>query len=502
VKVAKRNQATDSADVIVVGAGVVGAAVALALARDQRNFIWIAPFSNTAGSATRAAGAMLGALGEVTGAPAFQSDDVELELRVRAAALYPSWLDEIEECAGRRPRLGSGTFVVASSKRESDQVAMAAIEEAATRFKLPCERVDPSDVPGLHPAPGFEPHRVLVLPAEGFVDAPALHLALVEAVEQSGRATLVDDVVTKLAVDNGRVVGVCTTRSLRFAAAAVVLCAGAATHDIVEASDLAEVLPNIIPAKGASLILTAPSTGMEHQPWRYAIRTPNREFACGLHVVPRETLSLYVGATNRVSRFLGVTGDLTVSDALYLLDGVTKEFSTELEGWNIATTSFGYRPLSIDGLPIAGRTTVEGLSVGTGTYRNGVLLAPLLAELIVGEVTGASDPSNRLSPHHPDRSLSVGATSDVLREGLGEFARLVEDPGAAWWSGRLEDILVALGRLAGTDEQAERKRANIADLLTRYPRAEMVPEALIELLDDLEANGVEDLQARQAMPDD
>ena len=62
----------------------------------------------------------------------------------------------------------------------------------------------------------------------------------------------------------------------------------------------------------------------------------------------------------------------------------------------------GFRPRTPDGLPIMGRTPIEGLYVATGHFRHGILLAPitatLLAELIV---TGRA--SVDLSPFSPDR---------------------------------------------------------------------------------------------------
>ena len=44
----------------------------------------------------------------------------------------------------------------------------------------------------------------------------------------------------------------------------------------------------------------------------------------------------------------------------------------------------GLRPGTPDNAPIIGPTAVDGLIMATGHYRNGVLLAPLTAEAVVG----------------------------------------------------------------------------------------------------------------------
>jgi glycine oxidase len=52
----------------------------------------------------------------------------------------------------------------------------------------------------------------------------------------------------------------------------------------------------------------------------------------------------------------------------------------------------GLRPASPDDLPIVGCSArVEGLVYATGHYRNGVLLAPLTAELVAKAVAGEDD---------------------------------------------------------------------------------------------------------------
>ncbi len=72
-------------------------------------------------------------------------------------------------------------------------------------------------------------------------------------------------------------------------------------------------------------------------------------------------------------------------DARELVPGIS-----ELE---IEELSVGLRPGTPDNCPAIGRGAVPGLVWATGHYRNGILLAPLTAELVAdvlsGELTGA-----------------------------------------------------------------------------------------------------------------
>ena len=53
-----------------------------------------------------------------------------------------------------------------------------------------------------------------------------------------------------------------------------------------------------------------------------------------------------------------------------------------LAEWRTAEHWAGLRPGSPDDLPIIGRTRLDGLFVASGQFRNGILLAPAMAEAL------------------------------------------------------------------------------------------------------------------------
>ncbi len=78
------------------------------------------------------------------------------------------------------------------------------------------------------------------------------------------------------------------------------------------------------------------------------------------------------------------TGDL-LADARELLPRVS-----EIE---LVEASVGLRPGSPDNAPMIGAGALPGLVVATGHYRNGILLAPITADAVVGLLTSGALPA-------------------------------------------------------------------------------------------------------------
>lgn len=467
------DHATTQSDVVVVGSGILGVAVVHRMIRSGRRVTWCIEGDHEKG-ATAASGAMLGVLGEL--APG--DEDRELLLRVRATSLQEEWRADLG-----LPAAKTGTFMVASARRPSDLEAARAIETAAARYGLRCMRVEPDEVPGLRPADGWGPARVLHLPDEGWVDAAELLRSTRRTLEADAQVSPVVGKVLGVVHAAGRVCGVRTEDSGRLTAQEVVLCAGAQVPRIVTDSGLeASCVPVLLPSKGVGIRLR-PSRS--HSTIQQVLRTPNREFACGVHVVPAGDGSVYIGATNRVSRFPESLGAVTAGEMTLLLDQALRELSCTLAGWDVKDTMWGYRTLSLDGRPVAGRTVVPGLSVATATYRNGVVLAPLLADVVAKDLEagrGARPAENEFSPA---REIAPRDPSAILRRGLAELTGQLSKGDDLTWDGSLALVLAALGTAGFSEGDGGRRlRDHVRELVRRYPRVEMVPEAIIELLQE------------------
>jgi glycine oxidase len=454
-------------DVVVVGNGIVGAAVALRLAASGRRVVSV-DIADPVGSATCASGAMLGVLGELTPS----EDHAGLALRLDAWKLHPSWWDEI----GLAPP-AAGTFVVAGPDRPHDLAALCAMEAAAADHGLRAERVEPQAVPELAPAPGHWPVTALFLADEAWVDGPALRRQVIAAGIRLGMVAIADSVEAIRHAD-GAVTGVLLRGGDTIACGEAVLCTGAAVPALLRASGLDDsLIPAIVAAKGVGLLLE----GRQGPGYQHVLRTPNRQFACGLHVVPRGEHDVYVGSTNRAgSRLPGISGRVTAGEAGQLLTDITRELASPLNDWDITAMMYGRRPMPLDGMPVAGRTELDGLSVATGTYRNGVLLAPLIADAVHADLDGRGPPELSLRRPVPDVD-----TVAVLRQGLSELVDHWRYDAGARWHERLSPLLDEMARLAFEDGPvADARRRQAVSLLRGSGRPEMVPEAIIELLDN------------------
>ncbi|HEU0251230.1 MAG TPA: FAD-dependent oxidoreductase, partial [Solirubrobacteraceae bacterium] len=102
----------------------------------------------------------------------------------------------------------------------------------------------------------------------------------------------------------------------------------------------------------------------------------------GGYLVPRGDGRYVLGATVEERGFepnatAGGVYEL-LRDAHELVPGISELQIEEL--------GVGYRPGTPDNVPIVGRGRLEGLLWATGHHRNGILLAPLTAELLVEEL--------------------------------------------------------------------------------------------------------------------
>lgn len=472
------NPGLGASDFLVIGGGIIGRAVALALARAGRSVDVVDEPDKPFGSATTAAGAMLGAYGEVTG------DDSQTATRVEAALGYADFLAVVDELADEpESLLRRGTFVVASGRVPTDLPNLRAIVSAVEADRARWEDVEPRDVPGFTPSPDWPCARVVHLPDEAWLDPGRLLDRLQRALAATGRGRSVSARVERLVVEGDRVLGAEVTGGSRVLAATTVLCAGAATGGLLP-PQFATALPAIAWAKGTAVVLRPVGAPLPH-----VIRTPNRQFACGLHAVPLAGSDVYVGATNRASTVPGVTGGATAAEVQVLLHGAMHQLQRRWDRADLVGLRHGNRPLPADGRPIAGATEVPGLAVVTGTYRNGVLLAPLLADLVAAELVGETQPraANPFSP--------VGRSADLTaqppwvqaraRRGAEDMITTLLEPDGHVPFGRSADLAGLLALLLERVMVEEGWPAAGADLgraVQALHRDELVPEVFQLLL--------------------
>ncbi|MGN7140354.1 glycine oxidase ThiO [Streptomyces sp. NRRL S-1314] len=374
---------TRTADVLVVGGGIIGLVTAWRAAQAGLATAVVDP--EPGGGAARVAAGMLAAVTEL-----HHGEQTLLGLNLASARRYPGFAAELTDRTGldlgyRR----CGTLAVALDA--DDRAHLRELHALHQRSGLDsqwltgreCRRLEPMLAPGVRGG--------LRVDGDHQIDPRRLASALLSACELSG-VTLHRARAERLVVTGDRARGVVTTAGEELAAGQVVLAAGSWSGRL--AGVPAEVLPPVRPVKGQVLRLTMPD---RHEP--FLSRTV-RAVVRGSHVylVPRESGELVIGAT---SEELGWDTTVTAGgvyellrDAHELVPGLTELPLTE--------TTAGLRPGSPDNAPLLGPTGLDGLLLATGHHRNGVLLTPVTGDAMARVLTTGELPDEAL-PFTPRR---------------------------------------------------------------------------------------------------
>jgi glycine/D-amino acid oxidase-like deaminating enzyme len=354
---------------------------------------------------------MLGCFGEVTTSLlASEHGRAKLELGIQATKLWPQWLAELEDRTEGAPvRTAQGTTVVLNTigTAEIDDANYNAIRAELIRYSEPFEDVEPADLDWVDAEPISRPLKAFHIPGEHAVDAAALLERLEAAVVQAG-GTLVPEFATRVEHRGDRVTGVVLSDGERIAADHVMLAAGARTQDLLDGLPVGPRIPRLVSGYGVSaLIRTVDGTNPDS-----VIRTPNRSFACGLHVVPRGGGQVYVGATNVISVEPRDTAEMR--DLVFLLQCAHRQVRRNLWNSDVTKVQVGNRPVSMDAFPLLGEGGMRNLWIMTGTYRDGLHLSPLLAQDFAARILG-EEPQADLDRFAPVRQpLRTGTREEIV----------------------------------------------------------------------------------------
>jgi glycine oxidase len=215
----------------------------------------------------------------------------------------------------------------------------------------------------------------LEAPDDHSVDPRATVAALREACARAGVEIREQAGPAKLALDRdaSRVCGLELADGGRLAAETVVVAAGAWSGSVEGLPDEAGVA--VRPVKGQIMLLRDPAgPGLLTRVVRYA----------GGYLVPRSDGRYVLGATMEERGF----DAQPTAGAVYELLRRAYEVVPGVSELELLELGVGFRPATPDNVPIVGRASVEGLVWATGHHRNGILLAPLTAELVREALVG------------------------------------------------------------------------------------------------------------------
>ena len=354
-----------TSDVIVIGGGAVGCAVAYFLAREGVS-VTLLERDDLAAHASGAAAGMLAPICESEGHGPF------FELCLRSLRMMPAILEELRERSGTDPQyVPSGILRVATSDREAEQLR----PQAARLSAFDVEWLDAENVRSREPRITGEARGALWSSQEGHVYSPYLTRAYAEAAVRLGARIECGVPVVGLRREGERVTGVHTPDGVR-AAGHVVLCAGAWTRFC--APWFGAELP-VEPVRGQILALEAPAPTLPCIVWDE-----------GAYLVPKRDGTIVVGATEER---VGFDCRTTARGLGGLLDAAAR-LVPALGECAFRRAWAGLRPDTPDHLPVIGPIPgVDGLILAAGHFRNGVLLSPATGELVTNWLLRSEIPS-------------------------------------------------------------------------------------------------------------
>jgi len=322
-----RFDATRTPDIVVIGAGLIGLAIALELEDRGANVTVVDRGQSLAGASTAAAGML--AADDPCNPPELR------ELSRLSAEHYPKFLDRLEALSG----------IAVPFQTDS---TVQYLEDGST-LRLAEHSLDP---------------RQLAAAVRTAVDATSIRLlehTRIAAIDQDARGA-------KIQLGGGGAI----------ATQAVVYAAGAWTSEVIAA--LGGDTISIMPCKGQMLRVRQPRRLDE-------VHRSERIYICPRTRGPQEGTAL-IGATVENAGF-DTSVRASDLDALRALAAqLIPELASEAEAPMVESWA-GLRPATPDRLPILGAGSHHGQYIATGHYRNGILQAPgtalIMADLIEGK---------------------------------------------------------------------------------------------------------------------
>ncbi len=382
-----------SADVVIVGGGVIGLAIAWRTAQAELS---VAVVDKEPGrGASHAAAGMLAPVTEV-----HYGEEALLALNLASADLYPSFVKELEAATGMnvgfRP---CGTLFVGAD--DDDTAAIDDLFRFQRELGLPVRRLRRRECRELEPLLSPRVRSGIVAGGDHQIDSRRLVKALIAANAQLG-AKLHGQQAASLRLDGNRAIGVTLADGEVLDAAVVVLAAGSWSGALPGLP--AESRPPVRPVKGQILRLR----GSADAP--LLTRTVRAlVHGASVYLVPRTDGEVIVGATVEERGF-----DSTVTaGAVYELLRDAAEIVPGVSELELVEARAGLRPGSPDNAPLLGSMSVDGLVIATGHFRNGILLTPVTADA-VAELLVTGHAPELIAPFSPLRFAPERSPSDPV----------------------------------------------------------------------------------------
>lgn len=374
---------TTHTEVVIIGGGVIGLSIARELALRGAG-VTVVERGQFGQEASWAAGGIL--------APQVEADrpDEFFKLACASRDVYPAFSRALEKETGVDVQLDQ-TGALYLGFTEGDEHEMRRRFDWQTRAGLRVEWLNGEDARRLEGNLSPNVCCALRFPDDWQIENRRLAEALLVSNRSLGVQLIANSEVRSVRIEGGRVTGIETAKTF-IEAGTVVIAAGAWTSEI--ATSTANSAVQIEPVRGQMLCFQAEPAFARHVIYN------SRGY-----LVPRRDGRLLAGSTTEHVGF-----DKRVTDeGTAAIRSMAFQIAPALQSAAIVDSWAGFRPHAPDDLPVLGPAgDVAGLFYATGHYRNGILLAPITAEIIADAVVEGKSP-DWLEIFSPDRFRLVAA---------------------------------------------------------------------------------------------
>ena len=366
------NLSRNHADIIIIGGGIIGCAIAYNLAK--RNVqTHLIDRATTVGTEASWAGA-----GILTSHASTYEPYPEL---CRASlALYPSLAEELRaETQIDVEYIQSSTLSVFFNAAEA--AGLIGLADRRVKKGFSTEVLTAEEAWELEPALSKSIVGAVLFPEDAQVRNPKMVKALAKGAAKFGATFQLGNPVTGFLRENGRVTGVVVNGETLYADAFVIAngCwAGELTTEL-------DAPMEIGPAKGQIVLVEAMPSPFQHI-----------VDGLGIYIVPRADGKILLGAT---VEFVGYDKSTTVDGTKQMIDaGIA--IAPQLANSTFVQTWAGLRPYTRKGPLLGYLPGYDNVVLASGHFKNGILLAPITGQLIA-ELLTSGKPSLALEPFQP-----------------------------------------------------------------------------------------------------
>lgn len=362
--------------VVVIGAGIIGASIAEELSRRGADVTVLDMRGPGRGASHASAGMLAPYIEAVERTPL-------LDLSARSLGLFDRYINRMRDSSGMSIEYArTGTLEVALDSDGATQLLGTKIWLDGAGVEA--EWLDGDAVREFEPSVTPAALGGLYIPIHGFVGADALLRAMIQSAKLAGAAFEVP--VEAAAIESHEHDVEVQAGDRTYVADVAVLATGSWSKRVRIAG--VNPLP-VRPVRGQLL----------HLHWCESDQPSRIVWGPGCYTVPWSDGSLLVGAT---SEDVGFDEGTTVA-GIHALTSAVSELLPHSVGARVEAVRVGLRPALPDDLPALGPIgRAPRVIVATGHFRNGVLLAPITAD-IVGRylIDRIEDPALQLTT--PDR---------------------------------------------------------------------------------------------------